>query len=125
MNHKKMQQLISAYADGYANESQRATVLSHLETCSECRNFLEEIKQLKSEIRTTADVHLHHTFSAKVMASIQKDEKGEMPWMGVEPSARNTVFALAVLVLIMFAATMFGGKQQEFGVQALADGRSQ
>jgi anti-sigma factor RsiW len=119
MNHKEQKKLLSAYADGYANEQQRATVSAHLKTCSECRKFLEEIKLLKAGIRETADVHLHHAFSAKVLASIQKDEEMEMPWMGVEPSARNTVFALAVLVMILFAATLLGSRQQELRAQSL------
>ncbi|HVN49313.1 MAG TPA: zf-HC2 domain-containing protein [Bacteroidota bacterium] len=119
MNHKTLLQMLSAYSDGYTNESQRATVLSHLETCSECRKFLREQKQMKAGIHEAADFHLHHAFSAKIMASIQATEAMEIPWMGVEPSARNTVFALAVAVVMLIAVTVFGGTQQEFDAQHL------
>jgi anti-sigma factor RsiW len=119
MNHNELQQLLSAYTDGYANEPQRITVLAHLETCSACRKFLDEVKQMKEGIRETADVHLHHAFSTKVLASIQRKEETAVPWMGVELSARNTVLALTVLVLILFAATTIGSKQQSLGPQHL------
>jgi anti-sigma factor RsiW len=119
MKHNELQQLLSAYADGYANEQQRAVVLAHLETCSSCQHFLADIQQMREGIRETADVHLPHAFSAKIIASIQKNEEVEVPWMGVEPSARNTVFALAVIVMIMFATTLFGGKEPELGAQHL------
>jgi anti-sigma factor RsiW len=119
MNHNELHQLLSAYADGYANEQQRSVILSHLEICPACRKFLAELKQMKEGIRAAADIHVHHAFSAKVMTVIRKDEIIEKPWTGVEPFARKTVFALAVLVMVLFAATMIGSKQQPLGPQHL------
>lgn len=119
MKHNELQQLLSAYTDGYANEQQRTIVLAHLETCPACRKFLDEVKQMKEGLRETADVHLHHTFSANVLASIQRKEETAVPWMGVELSARNTVLALTVLVMILFAATTIGNKQQPLEPQHL------
>jgi len=42
-----------------------------------------------------------------VAYSVERRDEQTVEWLGVEPSARNTFFLLAVVVLVMFLFTSF------------------
>lgn len=105
MKHKRLQLLISSYLDGEVNDGEKAEVLSHLELCSECRQFIEHVKLMKEEICALGEVKLADSFAARVAYSVERRDEQTVEWLGVEPSARNTFFLLAVVVLIMFLFT--------------------
>jgi len=105
MNHMQMQLLVSAYQDGETNESENAMVLAHLESCPECREFIEHARVIREEIRSLAEVELSPAFVHRVARSVESQDEQSLEWNGVEPLARNVFFAIAVLVLLLsFAA---------------------
>jgi predicted anti-sigma-YlaC factor YlaD len=107
MNHKKMQVLVSSYLDGEVNNSETADVLSHLEVCSECRQFIEHAKLIREEICALGEVKLANSFAARVAYSVGKRDEQSIEWLGIEPLARNTFIVLAAFVLVMFLFTSF------------------
>jgi anti-sigma factor RsiW len=107
MNHKKNQILVSSYLDGEVNESEKAEALSHLEVCPECRQFIEQSKLMRENIRALGEVDLANSFAARVAYSVEKRDEQTVEWLGIEPSARNTFILLAGFVLVMFFLTSF------------------
>ena len=107
MNHKKIQLLVSSYLDEEVNDSERAQALSHLEVCSECRQFVEHAKLMRENICALGEVELANSFTARVAYSVEKRDEQTVEWLGIEPSARNTFILLAGLVLVMFFLTSF------------------
>jgi len=107
MNHKKIQLIVSSYLDDEVNDSERAQALSHLEVCSECRQFVEHAKLMRENICALGEVELANSFTARVAYSVEKRDEQTVEWLGIEPSARNTFILLAGLVLVMFFLTSF------------------
>lgn len=107
MNHKKLKILVSSYLDGEVSDSEKAQARSHLEACSECRQFMEHAKRMRKEIVTLGEVHLSGSFTSRVLHSVDQRDEQFIEWLGIEPSARNTFILLASFVLIMFFMTSF------------------
>jgi predicted anti-sigma-YlaC factor YlaD len=107
MNHKNLQLLVSAYLDGEVYDSEKDIALSHLEACSECRQFVEHAKLIREEICALGDLKLSDSFAARVSHSVEKRDEQTVEWLGIEPSARNTFILLAGFVLVFFFITSF------------------
>jgi len=107
MNHKKLQLLVSSYLDGEVNESEKAEARSHLEQCSDCRQFVEQAKLIREEICALGEVKLSNSFAARVVYSVERRDEQTMEWLGIEPSARNTFILLVSIVFVMFFLTSF------------------
>jgi hypothetical protein len=105
MNHKKLQILVSSSVDGEVSESERTQVLSHLESCSDCRRFMEQAKRMHSEIASLGEVRLPSSFPSRILDSVEKRDEQFGEWLGIEPSARNTFILLVSVVLIIFFLT--------------------
>jgi predicted anti-sigma-YlaC factor YlaD len=50
MDHEKLKKLVSSYADGELSGEERAVVEKHLEECSECRQAIREMEDLRKEM---------------------------------------------------------------------------
>ena len=107
MNHKKLQVLVSSYLDGEVDDNEKAKALSHLEACSQCRQFIEQARLLREEICALGEVKLANSFAARVAYSVERRDGQTVEWLGIEPSARNTFILLAGFVLVMFFLTSF------------------
>jgi len=105
MNHKKLKLIVSAYLDGEVNDSEKAAVFSHLEVCSECRQFIEHAKLMREQISALGEIKLANSFAAKVAYAVERRDEQSVEWLGIEPSARNTFFMLAVVAIVMFILT--------------------
>lgn len=107
MSHKKMQLLMSSYVDGEIKEDEELEVLEHLNTCTECRQFVKNAGEIREEIRALGGVELSYAFSERVAHLVKKNDEQTRDWLGVEPLARNTFIAIAVIVFVMFLITSF------------------
>lgn len=52
MNHQEIQSRLDDYIDGALPEAERLDIEQHLESCSECRQVVEETRALLTEART-------------------------------------------------------------------------
>jgi predicted anti-sigma-YlaC factor YlaD len=107
MNHKKLQLLVSSYLDDEVNDSEKAEVLSHLECCSECCQFVQQAQLIRNEISVLGEVNLANYFAERVAHSVERRDEQTMEWLGIEPLARNTFIVLSGFVLLMFFFTSF------------------
>jgi predicted anti-sigma-YlaC factor YlaD len=107
MNHKKLQLLVSSYLDDEVNDSEKAEVLSHLEGCSECCQFVQQAQLIRNEISVLGEVNLANYFAERVVHSVERRDEQTMEWLGIEPLARNTFIVLSGFVLLMFFFTNF------------------
>ena len=105
MNHKDLQYLVSSFIDDEVSESEQAQVLSHLEGCPECRQFIEHAKLMREQLCSLGEVILSDSFTARVSHSVEIRDEQTVEWLGIEPSARNTFILLAGIVLAMFFLT--------------------
>ncbi len=105
MKHRELQLLVSSYIDDQITGEEQKTVIAHLETCAECRRFVEEAKQIRTEIRGLGHVELPYAFAERVAHSVEKRDERAAEWLGVEPLARNTFIVLAAIVLLLFVFT--------------------
>jgi uncharacterized membrane protein SirB2 len=107
MNHKKMQLLVSSYADGEVSDSEKAITLLHLEVCPKCRQFIEKATFIRKEICALDEVKLANSFAARVAYSVERRDEQTMEWFGIEPLARNTFILLTGIVLVIFFFASF------------------
>jgi predicted anti-sigma-YlaC factor YlaD len=107
MNHKRLQLLVSSYLDGEVNDTEKTIVISHLEDCSECRQFIEHATLMHEEIGALNKFQLTNSFTARVLYAVKKRDERTVEWLGIEPLARNTFILLAGFVLLIFFFTKF------------------
>ncbi len=105
MKHRELQLLVSSFVDDHITGKEKEVVVAHLETCAECRRFVEEAKQIRAEIRGLEHVELPYAFAARVVHAVEKRDERAAEWLGVEPLARNTFVVIAAIVLLLFVFT--------------------
>ena len=107
MNHKELQLLVSSYVDNEVIESDKAKVLKHLEVCSDCRQFVEHAKYIREDIRALGEAELQYTFATRIAHLVEKNIERDIEWLGIEPLARNTFYAIVAVVFLMFVLTSY------------------
>jgi hypothetical protein len=122
MNHSELQMLISSYLDGEVNDADKVKVLSHLDTCAECRQFVEYAAQMHEAILSLGAIELTNDFAARTARLLERGDEQIEEWLGVEPLARNTFFAIAAVVLVMFFLTNFNKGTSPGITEVLIDG---
>jgi anti-sigma factor RsiW len=122
MNHSELQTLMSSYLDGEVNDVDKAKVLSHLDICAQCRQFIEHTKQLREAIRAMDAIELPYGFADRTARLVERGDEQIEEWLGVEPLARNTFFVIAVTVFMMFLLTSFNKGTSSSIVEVLIDG---
>ncbi len=121
MKHKELQLLVSSYVDGEVVESDRAKIMTHLEICTECREFVTQAKRLREEIQALGEAELSSTFTMRTVSSVEKHSAQEGGWLGIEPLARNTFLTIAIVVLIMFLLTNYDTSASSSSVDRLVN----
>ncbi len=124
MSHKEIQLLMSSYLDDEINDSEEPIVLEHLRICSECQQFIKAAKEIREDLRALDEVDLPYTFAAHLAHSVERREEHVMAWLGIEPLARNTFFALAIIVFVIFIFTSFTNSSSGFTGDQLLSGYS-
>jgi anti-sigma factor RsiW len=107
MRHRKLQLLVSTYLDGEIAEADKTIVLSHVKTCPKCRHFIGEAKIMREALKALGVLELPRTFASQVAYAVEQREERSEEWLGIAPLARNTFYALAVVVLLIFSISLF------------------
>jgi anti-sigma factor RsiW len=80
MRHRKLQELIGAYADGELRAADRSRVEEHLKDCPECRRDLAFLRKIDSLPRTSPAVPQEAdywvSFAGRVRAGIAREQTG-------------------------------------------------
>jgi anti-sigma factor RsiW len=102
MNHGQLKQWVSSFIDGEANDEQRREVLSHLESCIECRTLVSEAKMLRDGIRHAADIDLPPTFAYGVLRAVRTGQELDRTNAGIDRLGMRVVLALSLVVMCLF-----------------------
>lgn len=120
MNHGQLKQWVSSFIDDEANEEQRREVLSHLESCIECRTLVSEAKMLRDDIRRMADVDLPPAFVYGVLRRVRNDQ--EQVRAGIDRLGMRVVLALSLIVVCLLGFGSLYQPQQMMPVDRILTG---
>lgn len=115
MNHKSIEQQLSAYVDNELNESEAKSVRTHIEGCAQCQRQAKVLRAIRTSIRDAATVVLPETFIYSVQRAVRQQEQEYVIWLGPERFARNIVVALCVLVFTLVAVGSYLSPQPVVG----------
>ncbi|MGZ5453199.1 MAG: anti-sigma factor family protein, partial [Candidatus Aminicenantales bacterium] len=80
MRHRKIQELIGAYADGELRAADKPRVEKHLKTCPECRRDLEFIRKIATMAESSPPAPPERgywdSFAGRVRAGIAREQAG-------------------------------------------------
>jgi hypothetical protein len=123
MNHDEQRLLVSSYLDGDSKNDDRAIVLSHLDDCAECRLFVDHARQMREAVRAFGEIELSNNFAARIVRAAESDDDQVEEWLDIEPLARNTFFAIAITVFLIFFLTNINKSVSPGITEVLIDGR--
>jgi len=107
MTHKSIERLLSPYFDGELPELRQRELSEHLRSCESCRLRLEEMRTIKFQIHSAADVALPETFAFSVLRAARHERENSLVWLGAEQFARNVVVGLTLVVMILVGLGTF------------------
>lgn len=99
MNIHENTALLDAFLDGELNTEEMAAVQTHLDSCPDCRAYVEDALTIRAAFPVAEDVELPADFSAKVMAAVAKAPQSrpkKQPWSKLAAAAA----CLAVIVAV-------------------------
>ena len=108
--------LLSAFADGEATEQEREEILSHLDSCEGCREYLAELMSMKEEL-TASVPELPENFSAQVMWNVRSEKTKKAKKNRRVLTALGSLAACLVL-LIAIPQILNGGMTMEAAPEA-------
>lgn len=99
MNIHENTALLDAFADGELTAAEMAEVQAHLETCPNCRAYVDDVLAMRAAFPTEDDLPLPTDFTDKVMAAVANAPQSrpkKQPWGKLLTAAA----CLAVIVLV-------------------------
>lgn len=99
MNIHENTALLDAFADGELTAAEMAEVQAHLETCPNCRAYVDDVLAMRAAFPTENDLPLPAAFTDKVMAAVANAPQSrpkKQPWGKLLTAAA----CLAVIVLV-------------------------
>lgn len=99
MNIHENTALLDAFADGELTAAEMAEVQAHLETCPDCRAYVDDVLAMRAAFPTEDDLPLPADFTDKVMAAVANAPQSrpkKQPWGKLLTAAA----CLAIIVLV-------------------------
>lgn len=96
--------LLDAYADGELSEPEAARVRAHLETCADCRMYVENIRAIRAAFPSVEETDVPDGFADGVMATIRA---GAAPRRQKKTQWLKIAVPLAACVAILVAVSSF------------------
>ncbi len=103
MDCKEIHHLIHSYLDEDIDELSNQRLLTHLQTCNDCRIYLQELQKAIAFVQSASHVHAPKDFTARVMANLpaQKRTKKLSHWF-----AKNPFLTSAAVFFILMSASL-------------------
>lgn len=101
--------LLDLFLDGALSPEETETVQAHLDTCPECRSYIDDVLAMREFFPDVEDVKLPENFMANVMAEVAKAPQSrprKQPWGKLAVAAACLAF---VVVLQRFGLPMGTG----------------
>lgn len=100
---------LSAYIDGEVAAAERARIGAHLESCEECRQYLDELRRTVAFIQSSEPVRAPEGFRAQVRSKLEEGTSRSgvaMRWPQLRWSWRTAGAVAAVLLIGMFSLNL-------------------
>jgi anti-sigma factor RsiW len=110
MNCENIRELLNAYIDGILSDKDRAVVESHLQTCNDCRNELDELKAAIKLVRGMDRIVPPPWFAEQVMSKVREDavkEKGIIQSLFYPLHIKVPIQAFATVVVAILAVVIY------------------
>lgn len=101
MEHNDIRHRLSEYIDGSVTSEERATIESHLKTCTQCSDALSELQKTIELIKTVEDIDPPSWMAQKIMSKVRA-EVGEKKTI-----FQRLFYPLAVKIPIQAIAVLF------------------
>jgi anti-sigma factor RsiW len=124
MTHKELQILVSCFVDGTTTPEEHALAAAHLEQCAECRALAQTVQNFRTDVKRIEADPVSQAFSLHVLDAVAKRETSSTSWVGIEPSARKTVFALTLFVAVAYTVLWWNSPAPERNWYRLITGTS-
>jgi predicted anti-sigma-YlaC factor YlaD len=107
MKCSELYELISAYADGELNRTQRQFVEEHLDECPDCRALLAEHIRTRRQIASLQQVEAVPDIKARVMSKTRMEKSFRRSW-SIPFWVRVAASGVLVAVLAFYVSGLFG-----------------
>lgn len=109
MNCRKAQELISIHIDNKLSLEEANQLSNHLENCSDCKKFYDNLKNIKSILSNKREVSVSSSFTSSTMQKIY-ELKNKQP--NVTHISIKKYFAIAASFICVIATYIFFTMQQ-------------
>jgi hypothetical protein len=104
----KNRKLIAWLAVDALDAAQAAEIRAHLETCEECRRYLQEVSNVRQKLATTevrSDIQASEAFHQRVLGAFKDQETGSA-WQAVAAQLRASMMNWRVALPVIAAAVV-------------------
>jgi anti-sigma factor RsiW len=113
--HEDIIEYMHDYLDEDITPENEEVLRSHLQTCSECRDYFNEMKKAVALVQSTSHISVSEGFTDRVMAQLPKEKKqvGAKRWFKQHP-----LLTAASLFLLLMTGSIFASfnEDQRFAV---------
>lgn len=131
MEHNDIRDKLSEYIDGSIAAQERAEVESHLKTCQQCSDALQELRKTIEHIKTVEEIEPPTWMTKKIMATVraETEKKSWVQRFFLPLSIKLPIQAIAVVFLAIGAFYIYRNIQpiptpSEAPMQEFASGRT-
>lgn len=110
MNCKKIQELISTHIDNKLSLEEASQLMKHLENCSNCKQFYNDLSKLKAVLSNKHEVSVSSSFTNSTMQKIYELKNKKQPI--VTHVNIKKYFAIAASFICVVATSAFFIMQQ-------------
>lgn len=123
MNHHRMQQLLSAFADGELSNEEVSLVQNHLQQCKECETTLQVLRRMRDEIRSAAQMELPSNFAQQLLRTIRQQQQ-YVAGTALDLFARRLVLAMVVIVFVIVGVGNLNAPEQPIVIEPYLSGEA-
>ena len=88
---------LSAFVDGELSENEKEEVLSHVEHCQNCREYLSELMIVHTMFEETPELDAPEGFSERVLERVHEEKRARSRHRRAWPRVLAACFALLVV----------------------------
>lgn len=110
---------LNRYQDGELDKPLRERVNAHLEECPNCKQELQLLEQVTTDLKHLPEVEAPFNFTAQVMAKVKEKEKPR--WLILPRLAYSFVFIIFCLLGILLNPNLNPPKQKPVKQVAISD----
>ena len=123
MKHTDIRRNLSAYLDDSVAPEERTIIEEHLESCRECRGFLEELKNTAEYVRDLEEVEPPTWLAGKIMARVRDEAARKESIIKRLFSPLHVKLSIEAAALVLVTVTgylVFRVSQPEMGLDGTA-----